>query len=63
MAIMDNSTITVFIIVIISMIAIASLFAIQIDELSNEIVELESQLETCQISVELCTEMYNEVRP
>ncbi len=67
---MDNSTIIIFIIVVVSMVAIASLFAIQIDEMSNEIIELESDnqrlelmLESCQVAVETCTMLYNEVRP
>jgi hypothetical protein len=67
---MDKFTISIFIVVVISMITIASLFAIQIDKMSNEIIELESDnqrlelmLESCQVAVETCTILYNGVRP
>ena len=37
-------------------------FGMKINSLNIEINELESQLELCKQSVELCVEKYNEVR-
>ena len=62
---MSSIDITLLLLIIVISIGLSAVIIIQyndIIEVKENLTEIESQLESCKISVKLCTEMYNEVR-